>query len=42
MGKKILEDVIWVFISIFSAEKLGIVDNSWSVELRNNVLSSLV
>jgi len=32
-GDPVNIDVVWVFIGIFSAERLGILDNSWSVDL---------
>lgn len=42
MGKRVIEDVVWVFLGIFSASVLGIEDNSWSVELDNAVLGGMV
>jgi len=33
---------IWVFIGIFSGSMLGIEDNSWCVELDNNILSRII
>ena len=29
MGEDVTVDVVWVFIGIFSAEKLGITRNEW-------------
>ena len=29
MGKEVILNVVWVFIGIFSAEKLGITHNEW-------------
>lgn len=41
-GDPVVVDVVWVCLGIFSADKLGILDNSWSVELDNKILSSLI
>lgn len=41
-GEKVLEEIVWVFLGIYSASRLGIVDNSWSVELSGEVLNGIV
>ena len=35
-------DIVWVFIGIFPSESLGIVDNSWSVDLSSEVLGRIL
>lgn len=41
-GDPVVVEVVWVFIGIFSAEILGIDDNSWSVELDNKILINII
>lgn len=41
-GIPLEDDVIWVCLGVFSAEKLGIINNSWSVELDNNILNFII
>jgi len=41
-GEPVVVDFVWVFIGIFSADVLDIFDNSWFVELKNDVLSRII